>query len=157
MDFMEIKSVTNQVQNNYPTMEEMSHDKIKKNIPDNWKKIGLTSGLVFISINILRTVSMAVDPNSLDGFTEFATSGVTVAVHRVTILGAISSITQIISTICVLICLINIIYTQLRNKIKKEQKKVKNSIKILLTISIVILVISIILLQCNEICNYTVY
>ena len=133
---MEIRSIKEDVENNYPTMEEIDNNKIKKNIPNKWKKIGVTASLVMINSNILSTLSMAYPPGTsgLAGdIVETPTQS-----YAINIPAIIQIIFALVPIIFFMISVCNILYTKLKNKKLKENKKVKKSIKILLIVSIIL-------------------
>ena len=134
---MEIRTVINKVENEYPKMKQMSKKNISINIPNKWLKIGLSS--LGISI-IMKSNVFALDP-------AIPTAGVIPNYIEiplpVKICNEVCPIVQIAAVAVLIITGLSILTTKLRARKQDEPKKVKKWVKILFIISIVVFILSI--------------
>ena len=61
---MELRSVKEEVKNEYPKIEQVKSKKLKKCIPSKWTKMGITSFVVGL---ILKNTAYATESTQIDG------------------------------------------------------------------------------------------
>lgn len=132
---MEIKCVQRE-KNEYPKINEISNIKIKQDIPNKWKKLGITS---FIFGVLTKQRVLAVTPSDIPSDTVIA-GGMSYynPIHDYVKCGC--NIVSLISTLTFVISVIMVLYKNLK---KQEPKiKVSSKIKIVFILSIILLVLS---------------
>ena len=135
---MEIKRVEKEeiIQNNYPKMEQISNEKLKKSIPSNWKKLGITS---FIMGIIIKGKVLAVNIEDID-IDEVRVEQLAGAIKTPSY--SVIGIIQVISTIGILVGIFIILFNKFRNKKRNEKKKIKKGIKIFLIVCIILFILT---------------
>ena len=137
MIFMEIKNVTNNVENKYPKMEQISKKHLSASIPHKWKKIGLSSLIISLFLKSTALAGSAPIPSDdmqVGGATPTSTSTINLlTISKCTILGI---------TVSSIITLIIGLYIKKAKK-QKEPKKVKTWVNILFILSLAFLIISV--------------
>ncbi len=139
---MEIKSVKNEVKNEYPKIEQVSKKHLKSKIPNKWLKVGMSSLVIaMITQNkALATSNADINFNSMD-----IAGGVPVAIPMpIEICIKVCPIVEIISIVMFIITGLNILITKIKSKKQNENKKVKKWVKVIFVISIIVFILSII-------------
>ena len=135
---MEIRNVVNEVQNDYPKMEQVSKKKLTKSVPNKWVKIGISS---FVMSILMKSKSFAY--SSLDGIeiNPSAYGGEVTPVH-VRICEIACPAVQISSIIMFVITGLIILLTKIITKNKFKFKNVKRWIRIVFIASIIAFILS---------------
>jgi len=135
---MEIKNVVNNVENEYPKMEQISKKHLSNNIPSKWLKIGLSSlGIAMITKNNVLAVSPDIIDMPLAGVAEYR---IPVPIQ---ICNVACPIVQIASAVVFIITGLSILITKIKSKKQNEPKKIKKWVKVSFIISIIAFIISV--------------
>lgn len=136
---MEIKNVVNNVENEYPKMDQISKKDLSNNVPKKWLKIGLSSlGIALLTNNKAFALSNS-NLTSLD-----VAGGAPVDIITITSLPVrICNIFQMVSAVVFIITGVSMLLTKIKSKKQYEPKKAKKWIKILFIISIITFILSI--------------
>ena len=136
---MEIKNVVNNVENEYPKMDQISKKDLSNNVPKKWLKIGLSSlGIALLTNNKAFALSNS-NLTSLD-----VAGGAPVDIITITSLPVrICNIFQMVSAVVFIINGVSMLLTKIKSKKQYEPKKAKKWIKILFIISIITFILSI--------------
>ena len=136
---MEIKNVVNNVENEYPKMDQISKKDLSNNVPKKWLKIGLSSlGIALLTNNKAFALSHS-NLTSLD-----VAGGAPVDIITITSLPVrICNIFQMVSAVVFIITGVSMLLTKIKSKKQSEPKKAKIWIKILFIISIITFILSI--------------
>lgn len=136
---MKIKNVVNNVENEYPKMDQISKKDLSNNVPKKWLKIGLSSlGIALLTNNKVFALSNS-NLTSLD-----VAGGAPVDIITITSLPVrICNIFQMVSAVVFIITGVSMLLTKIKSKKQSEPKKAKKWIKILFIISIITFVLSI--------------
>lgn len=138
---MEIKNVVNEVEKEYPKMEQVCKRHLAKSIPSKWIKVGFSSLVIaMIMKNKVSAVSLS-DFNAIDiagGFTAPVPAPVQVPVY-IQICNIVSSIVLIVSAVASIITGLSMLIT------KMKSKKVEKWVKIVFIIYIIIFILSILI------------
>ena len=136
---MEIKNVVNNVENEYPKMDQISKKDLSNNVPKKWLKIGLSSlGIALLTNNKVFALSHS-NLTSLD-----VAGGAPVDIITITSLPVrICNIFQMVSAVVFIITGVSMLLTKIKSKKQYEPKKAKKWIKILFIISIITFILSI--------------
>ena len=136
---MEIKNVVNNVENEYPKMDQISKKDLSNNVPKKWLKIGLSSlGIALLTNNKAFALSHS-NLTSLD-----VAGGAPVDIITITSLPVrICNIFQMVSAVVFIITGVSMLLTKIKSKKQYEPKKAKKWIKILFIISIITFILSI--------------
>lgn len=136
---MEIKNVVNNVENEYPKMDQISKKDLSNNVPKKWLKIGLSSlGIALLTNNKAFALSHS-NLKSLD-----VAGGAPVDIITITSLPVrICNIFQMVSAVVFIITGVSMLLTKIKAKKQSEPKKAKKWIKILFIISIITFILSI--------------
>ncbi len=132
---MEIRSIVNEVKNEYPKLEQVSKKHLSNSIPNKWIKTGLSSlGIAIIMKNHVF---------AFNGTVEIA-GGFSVTIPAsVRICNVACPIIQIVSVAVFIITGLNIFITKIKSKKQPEPIKVKKWVKVIFTISIILFVLSV--------------
>lgn len=134
---MEVKSVVNEVKNEYPKMEQITKKHLKNSIPNKWLKIGLSSLVITI---IMKNNVFA---NASSGFIASIAGGAPVYTPTyVKICKYICSSIQIIFVVVFILTGLNILITKIKSKKQNEPKKVKKWVTEIFIISIILFILS---------------
>lgn len=137
---MEIRNIVNEVKNEYPKMEQVSKKHLSNNIPNKWKKIGLSSlGIALImKNNVFAFSSSAINTIDIAG-------GAPVTIPApIRIFNVACPIVQIVSVAVFIITGLSIFITKTKSKTQPEPIKVKKWVKVIFIISIILFILSII-------------
>lgn len=141
MIIMEIKNVVNNIENEYPKMEQISKKHLSNSIPSKWLKIGLSSLGISIFTN---NKTFAVSNFNLTTIDIAGGAPVPIATPLpVEICNIACPIIQIISAVIFIVTGLSIILTKIKSKKQSELRKVKKWVKILFIISIIVFILSI--------------
>ena len=137
---MEIRSIVNEVKNEYPKLEQVSKKHLSNSIPNKWVKVGLSSlGIAMIMKNYVFafTGNNTIDMLDIGG-------GATVTIPApIRICDVVCPIVQIVSVAVFIITGLSILIIKIKSKKQNETKKVKKWIKVIFIISIILFILSI--------------
>ena len=137
---MEIKSVENEIKNEYPKLKQVGNKHLSNSIPRKWIKVGLSS--LIISIIAKKHAFAMVEISDMD----IQISG-DYPVHITTpvdICNEVCPIVRIVSAAVFLITSIIILINKEKSEKQSKPIKVKKWIKVLFVISIIVFILSII-------------
>lgn len=151
---MEIKNVTNKVENEYPKMKQVSKKCLSNSIPSKWLKVGLSSlGIIMIMKNNAFAYG-TISSEMAGGVPARRQIAIKIPLPIIKICKNVSSpIVQMVSVIIFLLMGLYILISKLNSKKHSETKKVKKWVKILFVISIIAFILSIIakfILYCSN-------
>ena len=133
---MEIRSIVNEVKNEYPKLEQVSKKHLSNSILNKWKKIGLSSLGVAM---IMKKHVFALDMNTID----IAGAAPVTIPAPIRILNVACPIVQIVSATVFIITGLSIFITKTKSKRQPEPIKVKKWVKVIFIISIILFILSI--------------
>lgn len=128
---MEIRNVVDEVKNEYPKITQISKKQLKNNIPNKWRKIGLSS---LVMSMIVENNVFAVTPPTIAG-------GVAVPVE-VPLYKVALGYASTISILIFVLTGINILITKIKAKKQSENLKDKKWVKIVFRVSILTFILS---------------
>lgn len=131
---MEIKCIKKEKVVEYPKMNEVNNDKLKRCIPNKWMKLGITS---FIFEVVLKNKAFATtfgqeisgDVVAVDSFPPLVNGGTTSAYMNYGIIGG--------TIIFFVISIIGVIITKVKLNKNKENNKIKKLHKFFIILSII--------------------
>ncbi len=136
---MEIRNVVNEVQNDYPKMEQVSKKKLTKSVPNKWVKIGISS---FVMSILMKSKSFALLASDILPPANPATSGGEVTPVHVRICEVVCPAVQITSIVMFIITGLIIFLTKIKTKNEFKFKNVKKWIRIVFIASIIAFILS---------------
>ena len=136
---MEIRSIVNEVKNEYPKLEQVSKKHLLNSIPNKWIKVGLSSlGIALIMKNNVFALSPS-DINTID-----IAGGFPAPIPApIRICDVACPIVQMVSVAVFIITGLSILIIKIKSKKQNETKKVKKWIKVIFIISIILFILSI--------------
>lgn len=135
---MEIRSIVNEVKNEYPKLEQVSKKHLSNSIPNKWIKAGLSSlGIAIIMKNHVFAVSPMDFVDIAGGFPVSIPTPIRI------ICDVACPIVQIVSVAVFIITGLSIFITKTKSKKQTEPIKVKKWVKVIFIISIILFVLSI--------------
>ena len=137
---MEIRSIVNEVKNEYPKLEQVSKKHLSNSIPNKWIKVGLSSlGIAMIMKNHVFATISPMDFNTID----IAGGAPAPIPAPVRIYNVACPIVQMVSVAVFIITGLSILIIKIKSKKQNETKKVKKWIKVIFIISIILFILSI--------------
>lgn len=139
---MEIRSIVNEVKNEYPKLEQVSKKHLSNSIPNKWIKAGLSSlGIAIIMKNHVFAVSPMDFVDIAGGFPVSIPVSIPTPIRI--ICDVACPIVQIVSVAVFIITGLSIFITKTKSKKQTEPIKVKKWVKVIFIISIILFVLSI--------------
>lgn len=136
---MEIRNVVNDVKNEYPKIEQIKQKHLKDNIPNKWKKIGISSLVIAM---MTKNNVFALSPHDIKYTNMDLAGGVATPVATpidiiISILGPLSFIAFILSGFGLLIA-------KIKSRKQGETSKAKKWLTVVFLMSIILYIINII-------------
>ena len=134
---MEIRSIVNEVKKEYPKMEQVSKKHLSNNIPNKWKKIGLSSlGIALIMKNNV----FALSPSAINTIDIAGGAPVTIPAP-IRIFNVACPIVQLVSAVVLIITGLSIFITKIKSRKQSEPIKVKKWVKVIFITSIIMFIL----------------
>ncbi len=154
---MEIRSVENEVKNEYPKLKQVSKKHLLNSIPNKWMKVGLSSlGITMIMKSYaFATMSIrSISDFDFDDVMDVSGGFPTPISISIRIFFDACRGVQIISALVLIITGLSIFITKIKSRKQSEPIKVKKWVKVIFIISIITSIIMFILCTLPDIIYY---